>query len=522
MRISKLFRGIGGQFFGCEGIKVTGLSHNSKNTKSGDLYFALRDNVFVAEAFDNGAAAAVVSKRAEGYHCVVVQNVRLAMALAAKRFYNTADKMKMFGVVGTNGKTTAAHILKYILEYGSKRKVGLIGTTGVTGAGAERTGAVTLTTPDPIDLHRILAEMYKNGIRTVVMEISAHAIHYQKVAGIKWRGVIFTNITQDHLDFFQSFEEYRNTKISFFGEAAIKAVAVNGDDPAAAEVLAAVGGRAAAVTYSAANKDIVLSGAGSDFTLNGTRVHIPLCGKFNVYNTLGAVAAAEKYGIGWKKITEALLTIPQVPGRFNTYTVNGITVIIDYAHTPDGLKKVLTAARELLAGGGDGNGGEAAGGGNGGEVMGGGNGGEVMGGGTAKGGELISVFGCGGDRDRSKRGIMGQISVLLADRTVLTSDNPRQEDPDEIIAEIERGIVTRDISAVVDNILGTVQGYVKITDRTEAVEYALNNAKQGDVIVIAGKGHEDYLDIKGEKIPYSDTAAVKNWYDTHTIVTGEH
>jgi UDP-N-acetylmuramoyl-L-alanyl-D-glutamate--2,6-diaminopimelate ligase len=485
MRISKLFCGIGGQFFGCESIKVTGLSHNSKTVKNGDLYFALRDNTFTEEAFNNGAAAAVTSKRAEGYPCAVVRDVRLAMALAAKRFYNAADKMKIFGVVGTNGKTTTTYILKHILECGTGRKVGLIGTTGIVGAGA---GGSNLTTPDPIDLHRILAEMYRNKIRTAVMEVSAHAIHYRKVAGIKWRGVVYTNITPEHLDFFQSFEEYKNTKISFFGTADIKAVAVNADDEFAAEIFSVLNRKTAAVTYSAENKDIVLFGGGSNFTLNGTRVHIPLCGRFNVYNTLGAVAIAQRCGVKRKEIAEALPTIPQVPGRFNTYTVNGITVIIDYAHTPDGLKKILTAARELLP----------------------------------EGGELISVFGCGGDRDRSKRGIMGQISAELADRTVLTGDNPRKENPDEIIAEIERGITTRNISAVVDNILGAAQKYVKITDRTEAIEYALNTAKYGDIVVVAGKGHEDYIDINGKKIPYSDAAVIKNWHNTHTITAGEN
>jgi UDP-N-acetylmuramyl-tripeptide synthetase len=345
--------------------------------------------------------------------------------------------------------------------------------------------------------------MKKNKIRTVVMEVSAHAIHYQKIAGISWAGVIFSNITQDHLDFFGSFGEYKNTKISFFRNEKIRLAAVNIDDEYGAEVLGNIKKNTEIVTFSCEKRanlaafltasDIKMTALGTFFTLNypqSAQIHIPICGKFNLYNALSAAAVAIKCGVKWDKITRALSTLPSVDGRFNTYTVNGISVIIDYAHTPDGLKKILTAARELLCG-------DKA--------------------------ELICVFGCGGDRDRTKRGVMGQISVGIADRTVITSDNPRTEDPNEIIAEIERGIITRDISAVLDNILEiTPQKYVKITDRTEAIEYALSQAKSGDIIVIAGKGHENYMDANGVKTPYNDAEAVKNWIETHNICGGNN
>ncbi|MDR1917460.1 MAG: UDP-N-acetylmuramoyl-L-alanyl-D-glutamate--2,6-diaminopimelate ligase [Christensenellaceae bacterium] len=514
MKLSKLLRGIVPTLrLADKNIEIKGLSHNSKTVAAGDLYFALRDNTFVAEAISNGAVAVVTNKNCEGIPCVVVQNVRETMALAAKRFYKVADRIKIFGIVGTNGKTTTSYILKHILEVATNKPVGIIGT--ITN---------TLTTPDPIDLHKILFEMYKNGIRSVVMEVSAHAIYYHKVAGIKWAGVIFTNITQDHLDFFGSFEKYKNTKISFFNNPTLRLAAVNADDEYGAEILANIPKNVKTVTYSCnadadftaddikfglkpvkhmgGGKDadftadnIKLGINGSDFTLNiqknsqTHKVHIPICGKFNVYNALSAIAIATKYGIKWNKINKALSTIPQVMGRFNTYTINGITVIIDYAHTPDGLTKILTAGREMLNG-------------------------------DAK---LICVFGCGGDRDRTKRGRMGQISVALADHTIITSDNPRTEDPDEIIAEIERGIITQGISSVVDNILEiTPAKYVKITDRKEATQYALTQAKAGDIIVIAGKGHENYMDINGEKLPYSDAETVKNWIATHTMKTGEN
>jgi UDP-N-acetylmuramyl-tripeptide synthetase len=482
MKLSKLLRGIDCRIYGDKTVEIAGLSHNSKTVNGGDLYFALRDNVFVGEAVENGAVAVVTAKKCDGVPCVVVSNVRLAMSLIAKRFYNCADKMKIFGVVGTNGKTTASYMLKHILETGTNKKVGIIGT--ITN---------TLTTPDPIDLHKIFFKMRKDGIKTVVMEVSAHAIHYQKIAGINFTGVIFTNISQDHLDFFNSFRAYKDTKISFFHDAKIKFLSVNNDDEYAREICEKAHKNTKIITYSCENGadltagDIVLNGNGTDFTLNypeKMRVHIPICGKFNIYNTLSAVAVAIKCGIKRDRIERALSTFPQVAGRFNTYQLNGGTVIIDYAHTPDGLKKILTAGRELLKG---------------------------------DGAKLISVFGCGGERDRTKRGIMGQISVALADFTVITSDNPRTENPDEIINEIERGIITRDISAVVDNILDLSSAkYIKITDRAEAIEYALSQVRAGDIVVIAGKGHEDYMDINGEKIKYSDAETVKNRIAAHT------
>jgi UDP-N-acetylmuramoyl-L-alanyl-D-glutamate--2,6-diaminopimelate ligase len=487
MKLHKLLRGINCQIFGDKNIEITGLSHNSKTVKRGDLYFALRDNTFAAEAVSNGAAAAVTCENCGNIPCAVVSNVRETMALTAKLFHNVSDKMKIFGIVGTNGKTTASYILKHILETCTGKKVGIIGT--ITNA---------LTTPDPIDLHKLLFEMYKNKIRTAVMEISAHAIHYHKVAGIKWAGVIFTNITQDHLDFFRSFAEYKNTKISFFNNPNIRLAAVNADDAYGAEILMNIPKNTKTVTYSCDGnadftaKDIKLTPNGTDFILNypqNSQIHIPICGGFNVYNVIACVALAVKYGIKWEKINSALITLPQVAGRFNTYTVNGVTVIIDYAHTPDGLKNILTAGRGMLNSGNS---------------------------------KLISVFGCGGDRDRTKRGIMGQISVALADYTVITSDNPRTENPADIIAEIERGIITQDISAVVDNVLDiTPSKYIKITERKDAAEYALTQAKSGDIVVIAGKGHENYMDINGEKIPYSDAETVKNWIAAHTTDTGE-
>jgi UDP-N-acetylmuramoyl-L-alanyl-D-glutamate--2,6-diaminopimelate ligase len=499
MRLKKLLAGLNVQIFSGEDIEITGLYHNSKSVKPGGLYFALKNNDYVGDAVTNGAVAVVTAEQCYGVSCAMTDDPRLVMALASKRFYkNVADKMKIIGVVGTNGKTTTAYMVKHILETAAGRRVGFIGTTGIFGAGGEFDGVTGLTTPDPIDLHRALYQMYKNKIRTVVMEVSAHAIHYKKVAGIKFAGAVWTNISQDHLDFFNCFDDYKNAKISFFRDTKIKFAVINADDEYGEEIYRALSPKTKAITYSIGSRsgiwpyeirpacsaarisadNIILSGGGSDFTVNVLGpVHIPICGEFNVYNALSAAAVALRLGVKPDKIKSALNSMAQVPGRFNTYDVNGVTVIIDYAHTPDGLQKILTSARALLPDGGI--------------------------------NKLICVFGCGGDRDRSKRPIMGRISAEAADFTVITSDNPRTEDPDAIIAEIERGINTADVAAVIDDMLEKTGGkYTKITDRTEAIKHAVSSAKPGDIVVIAGKGHEYCMDINGAKIPYSDAEVV--------------
>jgi UDP-N-acetylmuramoyl-L-alanyl-D-glutamate--2,6-diaminopimelate ligase len=419
------------------------LFHNSKEVKPGGTYFALRDNTYVDEAIANGAATIVstVKGSQENVSWVIVPDAREAMALYSKKFYNNAcDKMRITAVVGTNGKTTTAHMVQHILEVATGKNVGLIGTT---------TGV--LTTPDPIDLHRRFSGMLENGIKDVVMEVSAHAIHYKKVSGINFDAVIFTNITQDHLDFFGDFESYKNTKVNFFRNASIGTAVINADDKYSAEVLAALQGNDGTRVM----------------TFTKPELEIPILGWFNVYNAMGAALTCKSYGIEWEVVLEALKTLPQVPGRFNTCDINGVTVVIDYAHTPDGLEKILSAARKLTAG------------------------------------RLFSVFGCGGDRDRGKRTKMGEISYRLADFTILTSDNPRTENPNEIIAEIERGIEI--ISVEIERIK-----YLKIPDRTDAIKYAVSVAKPGDVVVIAGKGHEDYMDVNGVKIPYNDSKVLDN------------
>jgi len=479
-------------------VSVTGLYHHSQQVQPGGLYFALKDGRYIAEAVRNGATVVVsemgvsVNVPVQVTH-IIVPNVRMAMALAAKEFYgNVVDKMRVTGVIGTNGKTTTTYIMRHILEMATGKNVGVIGTTGVINAGKSWEGVTTLTTPDPIDLHRALFCMYKNGVRDVVMEVSAHAIYYHKLAGVNFSGVIFTNITQDHLDFFETFERYKNTKLSFFQALQSGTVVINADDPYGLAVAEAVANRpnVFSISYSLKHDTIVgtaqwafvdqvrLSVHGSDFVLGKVdECHLALPGLYNVYNAVGAALLSNHYGVSWSVIKEALATMPEVPGRFNIYHVRGVTAVIDYAHTPDGLSQLLKNARAIMP----------------------------------KQAKLLVVFGCGGDRDRSKRPQMGVIAYRLADYVVLTSDNPRTEDPDAIIDEIERGIKTNDTNTLNQALDGALDDkYIRITDRAKAIEYAINHAQMGDLVVIAGKGHENYMDINHQKIPYMDSKVLDN------------
>ena len=481
-----------------ESVMITGLYHHSQQVQPGGLFFALKDGHYVTEAIQNGATVIVsevgvpVDIPNDIKH-IIVADVRAAMAFAAKEFYgNVVDKMRVTGVVGTNGKTTTTYIMQHILEMATGKNVGVIGTTGVLNAGKTWEGVTTLTTPDPIDLHRALACMYRNGVRDVVMEVSAHAIYYHKVAGINFTGVIFTNITQDHLDFFETFERYKNTKISFFQNLQSGTVVINADDKYGLEVANAVNSKpnVFSISYSLKHDTIVgtaqwafvdhvrLSVSGSDFVLGKVdECHLSLPGLYNVYNAVAAALLANHYGINWTIIKEALTTMPDVPGRFNLYQVRGVTAVIDYAHTPDGLEQLLKNARAILTP-------------------------------QAK---LFVVFGCGGDRDRTKRPQMGAIAYRLADYVVLTSDNPRTEDPNVIIDEIERGIKTTNAKTMQECLdCEDKIRYTRIVDRAQAIEYAIAQAQTGDMVVIAGKGHENYMDINHQKIPYMDSKVLDN------------
>jgi len=442
--------------FKIAGAEVTHLTHDSRTVRAGSCFFALsggtaNGTMYVRNAIAKGAAVIVTGEKLdEPVPQLVVPNVREFMALASKRFHgDVCDKMEIIAVVGTNGKTTCAHILKHIL--GNKAE-----TIGTLGPG-------NLTTPDPIELHAIFADMYLRGVRHVVIEVSAHAIHYCKVAGINFRTAIFTNISQDHLDFFGTMEKYAQTKVGFFGSAVQTAV-VNADDPYGREIIAA---HPNALKYSLVDaKGLKLAPVGSAFQYNGHRFNLNMAGQFNVYNALACILVAWDLGVRFTKIKRALKTLPPVPGRFNTFkTKSGATAIIDFAHTPDGLEKILASVREI----------------------------------TAKDAKVICVFGCGGNRDKTKREIMGSIAARHSDFVVITSDNPRDEAPRAIMLQIEAGVKA------------STDKYCLKEKRDEAVKYALEMAQHGDMVVIAGKGAETTQEIAGKFIPYTDEHIVRQY-----------
>lgn len=447
-----------------ENIKA--LCHDSRAATPGSMFFCLdgtRVNgaSFAKEAIRNGAIALVAKKRLRlDVKQIIVPDVREAMSLMAKEFYkNAADEMRIVGIVGTNGKTTCAHIIKHIFETAGE-KVGVIGTL-----------QGSMTTPDPIDLHRRFAEMHTHGIRTVIMEVTAHAIHFKKVAGIRFEAVIFTNITQDHLDFFGTFENYSNTKINFFLQNnSIKTAIVNTDNEFGQKIMTRRGGN----TVEYFIDDVLLF---PDRTILNGEYEINLPARFNAENALGCITAAQVLGVSSEIIKTAIKSIPQISGRFNVFKLCEYTVVVDFAHTPDGLEKIILAVKDFAPK------------------------------------RIITVFGCGGNRDKKKRPLMGAISARHSDFTIITSDNPRDENPLAIIKQIEKGFRKKG-------------SHVLVEDRTEAINFALKMAEAGDIVIIAGKGGETHTEIGGKFIEYTDEKVIKTYATqvlfSHNAVTTTH
>lgn len=454
---------------------ITDLQIDSRECKLGSLFFCLSGenfdgHDFAKKAVDNGAVAIVANKKIDNIDCIqiLVDDVRATMSLAAKNFCHKAvDKLKVIGITGTNGKTTTTFLIKSILET-SGHKVGLIGTT------ANYIGKIMLppklTTPDPIDLHRLFLQMQSAGCEYVVMEASAHAIYLKKLRGIVFDSAILTNITIDHLDFFGCFDNYKNAKLSLFTPDYCKQAVFNMHDIHAKEFYDA-GTKMPSLSFAIENeadvmaKNIKMSVLGSAFELHyqgeSVLIELDIAGKFNIENALASACSALQLGFTLKQIADGLNRHMQVPGRFNVVNdtrLNGSFVVIDYAHTPDGLEKILNSLRQLIDK------------------------------------KIICVFGCGGNRDKTKRPIMGQVVTSIADYAIVTSDNPRFEKPQDIINDIIVGIHTNNFEVQVD--------------RKAAIKKAISIAKRGDVILIAGKGCEDYQEINGIKHPFLDAEVV--------------
>ncbi|HBV99008.1 MAG: UDP-N-acetylmuramoylalanyl-D-glutamate--2,6-diaminopimelate ligase [Peptococcaceae bacterium BICA1-7] len=463
---------------------IRGICYDSRKVRPGSLFVAVEGfkndgHNYVGRAVEAGASAVLAQRMVEvppGVPLVITRDTRKGLAMVSAAFYgNPSRELLLVGVTGTNGKTTTTSLIASIYRAAGK-KVGLIGT--IANYIGDRKLEAGHTTPESADLQEILRDMVSEGVSVAVMEVSSHALSLERVAGCEFDVAVFTNLTQDHLDFHRDMEEYLEAKAHLFrsigdGKRRFPSYAVvNADDPHMARIAEASG--APVVTYGLSEKadmravDIKVTGRGCSFTAvsgkyGSTHLSLRLTGLFNVYNALAAYTMAVEGGFSPDLVKEALEGVPGVPGRFETVDCGqDFTVVVDYAHTPDGLENILKAA------------------------------------GTVATGRVIAVFGCGGDRDRTKRPIMGEIAGRYSQVPIITSDNPRTEAPDVIIRDIEEGI-----KRVAPN------GYRVIPDRREAIRLAVSVARSGDMVVIAGKGHEDYQIIGTQKLPFDDREEVK-------------
>jgi|AGTN01.2.fsa_nt_gi UDP-N-acetylmuramyl-tripeptide synthetase len=466
-------------------IDVRGITYDSRKVKKGDLFVALSGshadgNEYIHEALAAGAVAVLSAKYSPDIKVtqVIVTDPLVAMARAAADIYRHPDKkLLLIGVTGTNGKTTITYLLESIFE-----RSGL--STGVVGTVNYRYGKKKFpapnTTPQSADLYRFFSAMVKERRKAAIMEVSSHALSLGRVEGLEFDVAVFTNLTRDHLDFHETMDGYFRAKAKLFenlkpGEKKYKKHAViNIDDPLGKAFAAAVK-QADVLTYGiTASADICAenvrtSARGTEFNLKtpyGRRkVHLPHLGLHNVYNALAAAGAALSAGIALEGVVEGLESAPMVPGRLEKVECGqNYAVVVDYAHTDDALKNVLSALKEL------------------------------------KPGRLITVFGCGGDRDRSKRPLMGEAATALSDFVFVTSDNPRSEDPARIALDIEVGIRRQHRN-----------NYQVTLDREQAIASAIAMAQKGDIILIAGKGHEDYQIIGDQRHHFNDTEVARKY-----------
>jgi UDP-N-acetylmuramoyl-L-alanyl-D-glutamate--2,6-diaminopimelate ligase len=461
---------------------VTGIAYDSRHVQPGNVFVALKGehadgSAFARQAIERGAIAIVSEDAAPQNGAVawtVVNDARRALALLAAEFFgNPSIGMQVVGITGTNGKTTTAYLVASIFDAAGIR-CGVLGTVGYR-IGAE-TREATHTTPESPEVQRLLREMLDRGCGACAMEVSSHALSLHRVDGMTFAAGVFTNLTRDHLDFHADMEAYFLAKRRLFEMLPRDAPSlINLDDPRAASLIELAG---RPVTY-AVNRQADMTPGPLSFSLQGLTfdvrtprgtLHIKssLVGRPNVYNILAAVSTATALGISFDAIERGITSLEGVPGRFQVVsgTKDDVTVVVDYAHTDDALRNLLETARPLTAA------------------------------------RLITVFGCGGDRDRTKRPLMGAVAGRLSDLIVITSDNPRSEDPLKIIEEIQRGIT-------VDTRRDTAQRMLTYPDRREAIGKAIELARPGDVVLIAGKGHEKYQIVAGDVRPFDDVAVAR-------------
>ena len=454
--------------------KITGVTADTRRLTRGTLFCAVRGaaadgHAFVADAAARGAAAALVeAPQAVAIPQIVVRDGRRAAAIAAETWYGRPGaRLRLVGVTGTNGKTTsvtlARHVLSGLWPMGSIGTLGAFDPAGVPVASE----AGNLTTPGPIELQATLAALVARGAEGAAMEVSSHSLDQGRVDGLVFQAAIFTNLTRDHLDYHKTFDAYFAAKARLVSHLAADGLAViNADDPAWAKLPQAprritFGERADVSAHEAS-----VSASGARFTLVTAEgrhaVALPLLGRFNVANALGVAACAVGLGLRPAEVAERLSTAPQVPGRMERIAADPCTVLRDYAHTPDALERALETTRDI----------------------------------TAPGGRVIVVFGAGGDRDRGKRAPMGAAAARLADVAIATSDNPRTEDPERILDEVEAGMGSRP--------------HYRVADRRAAIAQALELARLGDTVLLAGKGHETYQVVGTAKQPFDEREIVRD------------
>lgn len=457
-------------------IEIKGVKYDSRQVKEGDLFVAIKGfktdgHHYINNALAQGASAVVVENEnccSSDYPWVLVDNSRNALADLSAAFYDQPSRrFLLIGVTGTNGKTTTSNLIAKIFE-DQGHKVGLVGT--IHNRIGEKIIPVERTTPESSDLQELFSQMVSENVTCVVMEVSSHALDLARVRGCEFDIAVFTNLTQDHLDYHQSMEEYYQAKLKLFKDLDKatykifpKVAVINGDDPWGQKLLGDINVEKICygIDYKADLKAEALNitSTGVSYRIDEEVMKLQLTGKFNVYNSLAALAAAQIQGISREGAIRSLEGVTGIAGRFQLVEgIDDFAVIVDYAHTPDSLVNILMTAREFAKG------------------------------------RIITVFGCGGDRDRTKRPIMGKAAAEFSDFSIVTSDNPRTEDLQAIINDILPGI---------EEIVGPDKYHVVI-DRRKAIKEALEMAQKDDIVIIAGKGHETYQEVNGEKYPFDD------------------
>lgn len=474
MKLEQLLKGL--QYTISRGdinLDINKVEYDSRKIEKGDIFVCIDGlNVdghkYAHAAVQKGAVAVVCQKEVETLEnasVITVEDSRKALALISANYYgNPADKLRLIGITGTNGKTTSTYMMKSILEEAGY-KVGLIGT--IANYIGDKKIPSHRTTPESLELHELFKEMVEAGVDYCVMEVSSHSLSLSRVYGLRFSEGIFSNLTRDHLDFHKTFENYYEAKLLLFKSSSTSIV--NIDDEYGKKIIEDIKGQF--ITYAIDNNgdiyasDVSMHSRGIDFNINYkdscSTINLKIPGKYNVYNALCSASACINEGISLEAVKRGLEQV-LVPGRCEIVTKNydlGFEVIVDYAHTPDGLENILKTAREFTKA------------------------------------RLITVFGCGGDRDRTKRPIMGKIGSDMSDVVIITSDNPRTEEPEVIIEEIKGG-VERD-------------NYILIENRRDAIKKAIEIARKGDVVVVAGKGHEDYQILKDKVIHFDEREIIK-------------